>query len=325
MRRPVCTLRLRPFAALLALGALVGCYETQPPPTPPVEGCPTIDAPVCGDDGMTYANECSADAAGVTVARTGPCEPTGPCTGDDDCDVGFVCNVPPDCRDSTCAPGAPCLPPLPCEERKVCETCVCPDVYDPVCGVDGVTYGNGCEARCAHVGILPRPGACGAPTCPSPVPPDVCNAMCGAGGGTYTTGEDGCLYCTCNPVPPLECGAVACTLACEFGFVLGPDGCPLCECAPEPPAQRLCLSNENCDTATEYCDTSTCFSAPCPPGMACPDVCYGVCTPGRAVPPPGPVPGEDCRTTGCDRGLTCVGCPRGTEREYMCIPPGATC
>jgi hypothetical protein len=38
--------------------------------------------------------------------------------------------------------------------------CNCYMVYDPVCGCDGVTYGNDCQAHCAGVKSW-TPGECG--------------------------------------------------------------------------------------------------------------------------------------------------------------------
>lgn len=106
------------------------------------DACPLIYEPVCGCDGETYGNACEAAAAQVSIDHVGPCADT--CGGilGEACPEGQFCQFRPErCNVS--------------DDQGTCRSIpdACPDVWMPVCGCDGKTHGNACEAAMNLVSI----------------------------------------------------------------------------------------------------------------------------------------------------------------------------
>ena len=205
--------------------------------------------PVCGCDGKTYGNACTAASSGMNVKAKGQCStssktcthngqtykdgasfPAGDGCNTCTCKAGSVA-----CTKIACPPGA-CQSNKDCKSTEYCKlssgctgkgTCTtkptaCTGLFAPYCGCNGKTYSNSCMAAAAGVNVKSK-GQC------STSKPCIHNGQTYKDGASFPAG-DGCNTCTC------KAGAVACTkIACPPG---------------------ACSTNKDCKS-TEYCKLSS--------------------------------------------------------------------
>jgi hypothetical protein len=224
-------------------------------------GCPRVWDPVCGCDGQTYGNACEAASAGVSVAHEGECPQI--CGGIQGlaCDKGEFCKT---------AEGECC-----CDFFGVCTTApdACPRVIDYVCGCDGQTYLNECEADRAmvsidHHGPCTVIGACCYPdgSC-AVVPQDMCERNC----GTFHGANSRCLGIL-TPFDILTAGVSANPKPVEGE--LSPTPIRYVRCRPQARG-ACCTDDEGTCTETYRCwceqdggvyqgNGSTCDTVECP-------------------------------------------------------------
>jgi hypothetical protein len=217
-----------------------------------VSGC-GCDGADC-DDAFASVEDCEADHAGCMAETT--------CAADADCGEGQWCDFPvgalcgADDVDGVCRPRP--------------DSCIA--VYRAVCGCDGTTYGNACEAAAAGTDIAYRGTCDSGDRCASQDATGV--GPCDAVIGWFWDGAD------CRALSGCECRGTACGFgwssaetceAAHLGCETGGDAC-----TPTDP----CPEGEYCDYEGPTCggEPGVCRERPpvCPPVYALVCGCDGV-------------------------------------------------
>ncbi len=223
--------------------------------------CPDVECALYCENGFKL------DENGCSICE---CNEPVTCVTDSDCPEGFECLIV-NCIDSeditNCIGGNICVKKqLECEENSDCargeicvegfckvESCVCPEIYAPVCGENGVTYGNACYAGCDNV-VVVHEGECEQTNC-------VSDADCPDGffcAFPDCSDDRNCLgvgFCKERVI----CEPINCFLFCENGFKVDENGCEICECNDVVE----CRSDRDCGAGLQ-CIDGVCINHFCP-------------------------------------------------------------